>query len=232
MIVLVGQTKGGVGKSMIAANVAAMAATKGKSVLLVDADRQQTCNKWSSTRMLEGVSPDVRVMCMNIDANTSAKEFAKSVELLDTKFDLVLLDCGGQDSKELRSALMVADVLVAPCRPTQSDVWGLDDLDQLVSSVSQVRGAADKPIRSLVVLNMTDPLNIHQMTEQALDAISEMEAMEYSGCSVMMRPTFNAAFQTGRGIADLDASKENVAKARADVVRLYEAIFQEGENNG
>lgn len=99
MIVLVGQTKGGVGKSMIAANVAAMAATKGKSVLLVDADRQQTCNKWSSTRMLEGVSPDVRVMCMNIDANTSAKEFAKSVELLDTKFDLVLLDCGGQDKQ-------------------------------------------------------------------------------------------------------------------------------------
>lgn len=123
-------------------------------------------------------------------------------------------------------------MLVAPCRPTQSDVWGLDDLDQLVSSVSQVRDAADKPIRPLVVLNMTDPLNIHQMTEQALEAINEMDAMEYSGCSVMMRPTFNAAFQSGRGIADLDASKENVAKARADVERLYEAIFQEEASHG
>lgn len=227
MIVLVGQTKGGVGKSMMAANIATMAAVKGKSVLLVDADRQQTINKWSSTRILEGVSPDVRVICMNIDANTSAREFAKAVEQLDTKFDLVLLDCGGQDSRELRSALMVADVLIAPCRPSQSDVWGLDDLHQVVTGVAQVREAAAKPLRSLVVLNMTDPLNIHQMREQALDAISEMEGMEYSGCSVMMRPTFNAAFQSGRGIADLEPNKESITKALAEVERLYETIFLE-----
>lgn len=226
MIVLVGQSKGGVGKSMIAANLAAMAAKNGQSVLLVDSDRQQTCNKWSSTRMLEGVVPDVRVMCMGIDANTSSREFATSIESLDNKFDVVIVDSGGQDSKELRSAMLVADVLIAPCRPTQSDIWGLDDLDQVAVGVTVARESAGNPLRTLVVLNQTDPLNIFQATEQALEAIQQMEFMKFSGCSIMMRPTFNAAFQSGRGVVDLDANKDSVAKAVADIDRLYRVIFE------
>lgn len=224
MIVMVAQTKGGVGKSMIAANLAAMVASKGKTVLLVDADRQQTCSKWSSTRIIGGITPDVRVVCLQIDANTTAKEFSASLGKLQERYDEVVVDCGGQDSKELRASLMKADVLVAPCRPTQSDIWGLDDLDKLVISVNQIR--SETPISALVVLNMTDPLNIHGAKEDALSAIGELKGVQYSGCAVMNRPTFNSAFQSGRAVSDLDISHEPSRKATAEIKAIFNCVYE------
>ena len=46
MIVLVGGEKGGVGKTTLAVNLAAMRRRAGHDVLLVDADRQASANLW------------------------------------------------------------------------------------------------------------------------------------------------------------------------------------------
>lgn len=226
MIVLVGQTKGGVGKSMIAANLAATVAHRGRSVLLVDADRQGTCNKWSSSRMVEKVRPDVRVIPMQIDASNpqrnGAKEFNASLHQLAEQFDEVVVDCGGHDSRELRATLMAADVLIAPSRPTQSDLWGLHDLDQIVVQASQMR----PELRAIVVLNMTDPLNIHQATDQAVEAVGAL-SMEYSRCAIMQRPTYNSAFQSGRAVVDLDPSHGPARKAIAEIEALFANVYEE-----
>jgi len=50
MIVLVGGEKGGVGKTTLAVNLAAMRARTGHDVLLVDADKQASANLWASIR--------------------------------------------------------------------------------------------------------------------------------------------------------------------------------------
>ena len=50
MIVLVGGEKGGVGKTTLAVNLAAMRARAGHDVLLVDADKQASANLWANIR--------------------------------------------------------------------------------------------------------------------------------------------------------------------------------------
>ena len=50
MIILVGSKKGGVGKSTIATNIAAILISRSKEVVLVDADRQSTSSNWADDR--------------------------------------------------------------------------------------------------------------------------------------------------------------------------------------
>ena len=53
-IVLVGGEKGGVGKTTLAVNLAAMRSRAGHDVLLVDADRQASANLWAGIRQDDG----------------------------------------------------------------------------------------------------------------------------------------------------------------------------------
>ena len=62
MIVLVGGEKGGVGKTTLAVNLAAMRARAGHDVLLVDADKQASANLWASIRDQEKVD-SARPLC-------------------------------------------------------------------------------------------------------------------------------------------------------------------------
>ncbi len=50
MIICVGGTKGGTGKSTVATNLAVMLATSGRDVLLVDADEQGTSTDFTNMR--------------------------------------------------------------------------------------------------------------------------------------------------------------------------------------
>ena len=53
MIVLVGGEKGGVGKTTLAVNLAAMRRRAGHDVLLIDADKQASANLWAGIRQEE-----------------------------------------------------------------------------------------------------------------------------------------------------------------------------------
>jgi chromosome partitioning protein len=50
MIITVGGEKGGAGKTTIAVHLAALCVAEGIDTLLVDADEQQTANRWSMRR--------------------------------------------------------------------------------------------------------------------------------------------------------------------------------------
>ena len=51
MIIVLGGKKGGTGKSTIATNLAVSISNKDKSVLLIDADPQETSYEWYQARI-------------------------------------------------------------------------------------------------------------------------------------------------------------------------------------
>jgi len=92
MIITVGNTKGGVGKTTLAVNIAAARAIQGKDVLLIDADRQETAQTAISIRANNEVM-------FGIACSTYADGPILRSQLLQQKdkYDDVIIDAGGRD---------------------------------------------------------------------------------------------------------------------------------------
>ena len=67
MIVLIGGEKGGTGKTTLATNLAQMRAARGRDVLLVDTDKQESASAWASLRAEEGIEPTITAVHANSD---------------------------------------------------------------------------------------------------------------------------------------------------------------------
>ena len=100
MIILIGGEKGGTGKTTIATNLAAMRALAGRDVLLIDTDPQGSANYWVQSRDEEKITP--RVACIQ----KFGKGLPAEVKDLAHRYQDIIIDAGGRDSVELRSALV------------------------------------------------------------------------------------------------------------------------------
>ena len=134
MILLCGAEKGGVGKSTIGVNMAAMAAQKGRDVLLVDADKQLSSSMWAALR--KGLNEDTLPVVTTVQL--TGKNLHQEVKALVPKFQDIVIDAGGRDSVELRAALLIADRLLVPVRPSQFDLWSLATIDRLVNDAQVI----------------------------------------------------------------------------------------------
>ena len=115
MILLIGSQKGGCGKSTLATNIAAALAVQGKDVMLVDADRQGSSSNWFLDRSENRALPQVHSVQKYEDIRASVLDLAK-------RYEYLIIDAAGRDSVELRTAMMVAQRLIMPVRPSQFDL--------------------------------------------------------------------------------------------------------------
>ena len=144
MIVLVGGQKGGVGKTTLAVNLAAMRSRAGRDVLLVDADRQGSANLWAGIRHED--PRNAPVPCVQ----KVGKGLAADIRDLATRYEDVVMDAGGQDSVELRAAMAIAEFALFPIQPSIFDAATLETLAELVAQAQAlntrlVAGRCDQP---------------------------------------------------------------------------------------
>lgn len=123
MIIMIGCNKGGAGKSTLATNMAVGLTLRGREVVLVDADRQRSASKWQQYRIEEERKPDLLVV---------AKEdnIAADLSKLNEKYEFVIVDVAGRNSRELITGATVADLLIAPHQASQLDLDTLNELQE------------------------------------------------------------------------------------------------------
>lgn len=129
MITIIGCNKGGATKTTTATGVATGLAIRGHDVCLIDADPQRTAAKWYAEREAQGVSP----LFTLIEKRDNISSTLKS---LSDKFEHVLVDVAGRNSRELITGMMVADLIIAPHQCSQFD---LDTLAELQEQVIKIR---------------------------------------------------------------------------------------------
>ncbi len=132
MIIVVASVKGGTGKTTLSSNLAVMRAQNASDVMLVDADAQSSAFDFSAVREEEAHQPEITSTAI------LGKSIGAELRKLAPKFDDIIVDVGGRDSSTLRSAVLVADVLVIPFLPSQFDAWALNIMDTLVGEVMQL----------------------------------------------------------------------------------------------
>lgn len=212
MIVTIGTTKGGVGKSTLATNAAIGRAIEGRRVWLIDGDRQATSHLVMQARAQAGHLP-----LMPCDHLPDGEALHAKVMAEARNYDDVVIDAGGRDSSALRAALLVSDVLLVPTAPRALDFWALDDMAPLIAEARRLNPA----LRVLVALNCADTTGSDN--KAAAEALAALPSMEYLDAPVTRRKSIAAASAQGLSVLEL---KPKDKKAIAEVQSLIAGIFK------
>lgn len=213
MIITVGNTKGGVGKTTLAVNLAIARAMEGREVWLIDGDRQGTAQTAISIRADAGYLPGIA--CASYPDGQTLRA---QVQHQAGKFDDIIIDAGGRDSTALRAALVLTDVLLVPFQPRSYDVWALNDIAALVDEARSVRDE----LRAVAVLNCADPGEHSTDNIDAAAAVADVPQFEYIDTALRRRKAFaNAA---GQGLSVLEIKPQDI-KASEELKQLIKALF-------
>lgn len=188
-IITVGNTKGGVGKSTMAIQLALGLALQGKRVWLVDGDRQKTSLAAITVRAESGRSP-IAASAYDDGATLRAQVLQQA-----GNYDFVVIDVGGRDSSTLRAALTICDLALVPFLPRTFDVWALDDLQAVLK---EIRGMRD--VRVAAFLNAADTQGSDN--QDAADIVAQLPGVELLPAVVVDRKAFAHASGGGLHISE------------------------------
>jgi chromosome partitioning protein len=211
VIVTVGHTKGGSGKTTLALHLAIGRALAGREVWLIDGDRQGTAQCALAIRAESGRTP--LIACAQYADGPTLRH---QVQHQARKFDDIIIDAGGRDSSALRAALMLSDVLLVPFQPRSFDVWALQDVLTLVEEAHSIRDN----LRACAVLNLADPKGADNA--EAATVASALTNVELLPMQIGRRKAYANA--SGAGLSVLECSPKD-PKACAEIARLLDLVF-------
>ena len=214
MILLLGGEKGGTGKSTIATNLAAWLAVNGGDVILVDTDVQRTAANWVDRRNLLSEVPAVHCTERRGNVFHALRDLAK-------RYQQVIVDAGGRDSEELRTALVAAHQVYVPLRASQPDLETSLHMNELVNLARGMNPA----LQARVLISMAPTNPSIKETADAQELLQELSALVPSRILISERKAYRDAMTEGRGVCELDNDK-----ARAEIAALAGEIY--GDPNG
>jgi chromosome partitioning protein len=121
MVLVIGGTKGGSGKTLLATNLTVFRAGEGHDVLLIDADEQGSAMDFTRQRQRRMAGEPGYTAIQTREADVAVQ-----VRRMSPKYGDIIIDVGGRDTASQRAALAVADRLLIPFSPTSVDLWTAD----------------------------------------------------------------------------------------------------------
>lgn len=187
--------KGGSGKSTLCISLAIAALESGRSVCILEMDRQATISDWAEHRNLD--SPEVA----QIDA-TQLDDVMKRLQ--DSAYDYVFIDTPGVDSAGTLSAIRAADLCVIPCRPTPADLRAFKPTLAAVYRLEK---------RFAFVLNQTPPRSYR--IRDASDGLAVLGVLP--DVNVVLRNDHQDAIGVGQGVTEFNPT----GQAANEIRRLW-----------
>lgn len=141
MIIVVANSKGGVGKSTLSVHLAAWLHEQGHRVILADCDTQHSSSEW-----LAEAEPSIRTLQLE-----NPDEILDSLPQLAREADYVIADGPGSNTETSRALLLRADLAIVPCKASMLEVRALAQATSVLRQAQDIRGG--KP-DSVIVLSM------------------------------------------------------------------------------
>ena len=202
MITVVGNLKGGTGKSTVVFNLALWLANADHSVVLCDLDPQNTLRDAIDVRVEEGYEPTVSVY-------GSIPKKSKGN---------VLIDIGLSDMDAARSALGRADRVLIPVTPSQADVWATQ---QFLAIIEESTRAKDKKPEVLCFINRADTHPAATENIETQEVLRQIPGLDVLDQSLSQRMAFRRSFSEGLGVFELEPRGKAALELNALAKTLY-----------
>lgn len=136
------------------------------------------------------------------------------------KFDSIIIDAGGRDSPEQRSAILAADLIVIPTKASQYDLTSLDDMAAIIEDSLLI----NPHLKSVAVVNMAhaNP-NVSEVGE-ARDYLADFAHIRLIESVIRDRIIFRKSTRAGQAVVEMSPPD---LKATAEIQSLYAEIFSD-----
>ena len=209
MIIFVGSQKGGCGKSTIAVHISAELANQGLDVVLLDADRQPTCANWAVERAENKTLKPVHWFQKYEDIRGTLID-------LKSRYDYVVVDAAGKDSRELRTGILAADILIVPFKASQADLDTLPKMQEMIVIAKDYNPKLK--VFSVLSAAPTHPLN-NEISE-ARECIADYPELPLVRTMIYDRKIYRASMSDGLGVVETKN-----AKAKAEIQLLINEVL-------
>ena len=229
-VIVMGGEKGGTGKTTISVNIAIMRALMGYDVLFVDADKQRSGAKFFDRRNGSGVRPEIT--CVNI----LGKHLNSELDRMASRYASIIVDVGGRDSVELRSALVAQSVSnwFSPIQPSEFDMDTLETIEEL----SELSQTYNSNLQTHIILNACSTHAQTKTTDEAKNIIKEsFPSLHICNTTIGHRVSFKYSISHSCSVVEFEANEyknlppyraqKYLHKASNDIISLYEEIYHE-----
>ncbi len=204
MITVVGNLKGGTGKSTVAFNLAVWLAINDYKVEIFDLDPQATLSDVIDIRDEDEYEPSLPI--------------SNDVEAIKTsKADETLIDIGTADTNAMRQAISLADRIIVPVPPSQADIWSTQRFLKMVSEVC----SKSKLPQLLGFVNRADTHIGVRETREAEEALNMLPNIDLIPARLYQRTTYRRSFSEGLAVFELEPK----GKAAAEVNKFASLVY-------
>lgn len=206
MITVIGNLKGGTGKSTVAFNLSIWVATRRNvHVSIYDLDPQATITDALDIRTEDGYVPVLEPIHFVNQLGSEGKHTE------------VIVDIGLSDSEAMNAAIQRADRVIIPVAPSQADVWSTQRFLKLISKVRK-SGALPEVIG---FMNRSDTHTAVRETDDAFDALNNLPGLRMIEPRLYQRTAYRRSFSEGMAVFEMDPK----SKAAVEFENLGELLY-------
>jgi chromosome partitioning protein len=209
MVTVIGNLKGGSGKSTVTFNLALWLAYNGVDVVAFDLDPQATLSDVGEVRREEGFDPPLTIYRAENDPGAIVQRHTGEV----------LVDVGASNLWAMRQAINMADRILIPVTPSQADIWSTQRFLNIIGEA--LRG--DRRPEILTFLNRADTHISVRESNEAEEALGSLPGVSVLRARLGQRMMFRRSFSEGLAVFELEPS----GKAAWEFNRLATVLYPE-----